>query len=99
MLFPLGAAQRRPARKYCCLPSQVVFILRFVDSISRSLCHKLVAHLTQPFDFGFHDVAGLEESVGALADAAASSATEDVARIERENMRGIFDLLLGRVDK
>ena len=75
----------------------VVFI--YVGTVSGSLCHKLVAHLTQPFDFGFHHIAGFEESNGALADAAAGPATENVAGLEREDMRGIFDLLLGRLDE
>src|SRR5437763_6923692 len=58
-----------------------------------------VSHLAQALDFGLHDVAGLEERVGALPDAAAGAAAENIARLERENARGVFDLLFGREDE
>src|SRR3984893_10639098 len=58
-----------------------------------------VSHLAQALDLGLHDVAGLEERVGALPDAAAGAAAENIARLERENARGVFDLLFGRKDE
>src|SRR5437588_7924676 len=58
-----------------------------------------VSHRAQPLYLGLHEVAGLEERVGALADAAAGAAAENIARLERENTRGVFDLLFGREDE
>ena len=58
-----------------------------------------VAHLAQTLDLGLHDIAGFEEAVGALADAATGPATENVAGFERKNARGVFDLLFGREDE
>src|SRR5262245_10874769 len=55
-----------------------------------------VAHLTQAFDLGLHEVARRQERVGALTDAAAGPAAEHGARLEREHVRGVLDLLLGR---
>src|SRR5215472_17991414 len=55
-----------------------------------------VSHLAQALDLGLHDIAGFEESVGALADAATGPATENVAGFERKNARCVFDLLFRR---
>src|SRR5205807_6871598 len=58
-----------------------------------------VLHLAQTLDFGLHDIAEFQEGVAALADAATRSATENVAGFERENARGVFDLLFWREDE
>ena len=58
-----------------------------------------IAHFAETLDLGFHDVAGFEECVGALAHAAAGAAAENIAAVEGENVRGVFDLLLGREDE
>src|SRR5258706_11667991 len=60
---------------------------------SSGLRDHAVSHLAQALDLGLHDIARREESVGALTDAAAGAAAEDVARLDGENMRGVFDLL------
>src|ERR1700730_18009273 len=65
----------------------------------RGFGNESVLHLAQALDLGLHDVAGLEERVGALPDAAAGAAAENIARLERENARGVFDLLFGRKDE
>src|SRR5262245_23536533 len=63
------------------------FLHGFVD--------ETVAHLTQGFDLGLHDIAGSQKRVGTLTDAAAGTATEHVACLEGEHVRGVLDLLLG----
>src|SRR3954447_20531863 len=63
------------------------------------LGHERVAHLAEALDLGLHHVAGVDEGVGALADAAAGAADEDVANLDAENVGGVFDLLLGREDE
>jgi len=55
--------------------------------------------LPRPLDLGLHHVADVDEGVGALADAAAGAAHEDVAGLDAENVGGVFDLLLGREDE
>ena len=47
------------------------------------LRNETIAHLAEPLDLGLHDVAGVEERVGALADAAAGAAAEKVAALQR----------------
>src|ERR1043165_9575761 len=60
---------------------------------------ELVRHLAEALDLGLHHVADVDERVGALADAAAGAAHEDVAGLHAENIGGVFDLLLGREDE
>src|SRR6202035_708953 len=57
------------------------------------------AHLAEVFDLGLHDIAGFEKTIGALADAAAGAAAENVAALQSEDVRGVFDLLFGREDE
>src|SRR5690348_14941472 len=51
---------------------------------SAAILDESVAHLAEAFDLGFHDVAGFEECIRSLADAAAGTAHEHVARLERQ---------------
>ena len=60
---------------------------------------ELIRHLAEALDLGLHHVADVDEGVGALADAAAGAAHEDVAGLDAENVGGVFDLLLGREDE
>ena len=46
------------------------------------LRNKAITHLAEAFDLGLHDIAGVEKRVGALADAAAGAATENVAALQ-----------------
>jgi hypothetical protein len=63
---------------------------------SGGFSYEPVSHLAQALDLGLHDIARLEEGVGALADATAGAAAENVASLDCKNVRGVFDLLLGR---
>jgi hypothetical protein len=65
----------------------------------RRLSNKAIAHFAEALDLGLHDVAGFEERIGALADAAAGAAAEEIAALKREDVRGVFDLLFGREDE
>src|SRR5262249_20985294 len=67
--------------------------------ILRNLLHDVVAHPTQAFDLRLHHVAGSQERVGALADAAAGATAEHVAALEGQHIRGVLDLLLGGEDE
>src|SRR3954462_2995034 len=48
---------------------------------------ELVRHLAEALDLGLHHVADVDERVGALADAAAGAADEDVAGLDAEGGR------------
>src|SRR5436190_5778642 len=76
-----------------------VHVLLARDLSLRCLVDQAVAHLTQAFDLGLHEVAGRQERVGALTDAAAGPTAEHVAGLEREHVRGVRDLLLGCEDE
>src|SRR6516162_8948841 len=65
----------------------------------RSLRDHAVAHLAQALDLGLHDIADLQERVGAHAHTAAGAAAENVAGLQGADVRGILDLLLGREDE
>src|SRR5262249_28797756 len=78
----------------------------WADASASRLCEPLrgfvdeaVAHLTKAFDLGLHQVAGRQERVGALTDAAAGPAAEHVAGLQREHVRGVLNLLLGGEDE
>ena len=60
---------------------------------------KTVAHFAQGFDLGLNHVANFKKRIGALTDAAARAAAENIPRLERENVRGVLDLLFGREDE
>src|SRR5215467_34841 len=86
---PLG---NRPAASFLVTRVRVpAFLHGFVD--------ETVAHLTQGFDLGLHDIAGSQKRIGTLTDAAAGTAAEHVARLEGEHVRGVLDLLLGGEDE
>src|SRR6185312_13580546 len=79
---------------------------RFIEILPSSCCStsaaildKAVAHLSKAFDLGLHHVAGFEECIRSLADAAARSADKHVAGLERQDVRGKLDLLFRRVDE
>src|SRR6185436_17805225 len=72
---------------------------RFGLSRSALLGDEPVAHLAEAFHLGLHHVADLDERVGALADATAGAADEDVAGPQAKNVGGVFDLLLRRKDE
>src|SRR6185437_3952276 len=64
-----------------------------------AILDEAVAHLAEALDLRLHHIAGLEEAVPALADAAAGAADEHIAGLERNDVRGVFDLLFRRVDE
>src|SRR5579863_4732422 len=97
MAFPESLS--RPGHVGPRLAKDLAQIRRTIHAVLRRLLRladEAVAHLAEAFDLGLHDVAGLEKSVGALADAAASAAAENIAALQAENVRGVFDLLLWR---
>src|SRR5579863_9515526 len=96
MAFPESLS--RPGHVGPRLAKNLAQIRRTIHAVRRRLLRladEAVAHLAEAFDLGLHDVAGLEEGIGALADAAASAAAENIAAVERNYIRGVFDLLLG----
>src|SRR6185437_13716595 len=54
------------------------------NSTAAAILDKAVAHLSKAFDLGLHHVAGFEECIRSLADAAARSADKHVAGLERQ---------------
>src|SRR5271167_1513636 len=66
-----------------------------------ALCfrYETISHPAERFNLGVHHIAGLEERVGALSHSAAGAATENISRLQREHVRGVFDLLFRREDE
>src|SRR5262249_19860399 len=101
---PAGVAKRMPGAQRYSLVLRVRCPSIEKPSVQRNksakevlgLGDKTVAHFAHGFDLGLHHVANFKKRIGALTDAAACAAAENIPGLERAHGRGILALLFGR---